>query len=404
MLPTDRGTCLWIFIFINVLISSLRDWHLLSTFPYYKTKALVCQAYLQVTLSSLNFAFAAVTVCSYRGSTSIDSVVILWVILIIIAGKVAVNLVNRSILSLLTGSEAAHPEFMIQKIFILKELRKRNKLPDQFSSRYDWIYLLNTTIAQDLGTMFNIDQNHPLIIKSDMTDKKDMNRLFIAYLEALARRFPKSDHIKLLIAYFYARKLKCYGSSLRALNELQKNQHSKNTILNTLSLINDIERSTEAYYNSDSGINIGQYIRNLEAMSYLKINMMEQAKTQITLYQEMLKSSPDLIEISKHTHKILKSKECIKQDIKKMLETISDTSYLEPYLVCANYHLIVNHSRYEHMRFIKMFSDKKNKYQQYFKCNELLNKNLYQEQNLIFFHLGTEGKPWNYYIYFSKYG
>ena len=206
ILPLSTYSSFWIYSVTSTVTCAVRDWHFISTLPFYKTKALLYQAHLLIVLSSLNFAFLALQICSYSTSDNMTFIIVVWAILIILSTKVLRNYFHRSLLKLLVNSRPDNTQMMVQRIFFLKEIMKQNRPPMDSTSQYEYTYLLNIIMSKNLTTIFYTPQGYVLSTTSYTNKKEAMNRIFVDYLENLSKKFPNNNGIKLLTAYFYAKK------------------------------------------------------------------------------------------------------------------------------------------------------------------------------------------------------
>jgi len=377
-------TFVWVISAVNLVFSLVRNYRFFTSFPPYKLKAVYSEAAFLALVTALHLAcfVRCIARTTKNNEDNTCFIVIMWIILSILLVKLAIFYVNRMILNLVTKfDEKRSPEMKINKLLIIRNLFKKNQMPTEISENCSQVYLLNTIVRGNFQKVFGIVKDDEEGLKNQENVYKKNDQLFVGYLESLLSDFPQNKFVKLYAAYFYAKKLKMYGQSMRLLHDLQ-NSSSLKMKFNSLLLINDIQGIVRRNYrSSESGpsLDLFTYTRCLSKALKLKLNIVEQAKFQMEIYKENLKTK-NLARVLVDGDKVVDYRKKIKIQFKELRNYLPDY-YVQPLLLYAQYNLVLNHSMSAYFTLMKAWTAKSQKYNKFFCSDELVRENIFHEDS-----------------------
>jgi len=318
---------MWIYAFLNLGFSIFRIYNFFNRLPVYNPQSLKFQMYLLISLAALGVSNLA-QVIRDQHKLNMNTLIIIWIILAILGIKLANAFLNKTIMILAFEkgiNMKRTPEMLVHKITIIKQLLKQNQAPGENSSKCKLAHLLFSTLQTTRVSTIDLKS-------LDLTSKETRNKIFIQYLEELMDRFPKNNFIKLYTAYYYARKSKLYGLAIKTLTELKDSNYP--TVVATKSILKHlIQTKIQAdYQNGTHILNLYDYCQNVSHFSQIKLYMIQQAKCQWKLCNEITHVNPNLAQILNLGNQAFGLKRKIQITFKKLSERIPE-QYITPSLV-----------------------------------------------------------------------
>ena len=386
-LPFSSTVGDWTLTTFNLVLSISKAIHFYRTLPLYNFTALKLQAYLLMLVNSLNVSSILQLIVNSAGykTSDIRFLLTLTIILALLSFKIGQIFLNYTVIRLVTSPMYALPGLIIQKVSAIRQLKKVKKLGLEINGVSDMSYLITQTIHADIKTILGVDvkEEEAKSLPTNLYSKGDANKIFQHFLENLGSKLQKSPLIKVYMAYVYAKKLKLYGKAMKLIAELQKDGPSLIT-LNALLLLYDIQiiiRNENRQ--SENSIDLSRFVKTQALAAQLKQRMIDQAKLQAGICQEMTTDAPNLHKIFHDSQIVFVAKQDIEGKINQILNIIPEY-FLKPLLVCSHYHLTLNYSMNEYMKFYKLYVKKYQKYEKFFKGDELSEITFYQENNAFF--------------------
>jgi len=367
----------WLYGVINIIFGAARIYHTFKKLQIYNYQALRFQ--LSFFISTLMFPVCTIAQVILN-SNKIDMNFTLgsWIILTIFSIKLAHNSLERRLIILAFEkgiNKTRSPEALAHRTIILNQILKQNQLPAWTSEKYDLAHLFYSSINIKVQSCLKLDS-------INWSDKTVRNKIFTDYIEELIAKFPENNFLKLYAAYRYARKGKLYGLAIKTLAEL-KNSSYPTVVVSKSILMNSMKMRTQSdYQNGTYRLNLYDYCENLGKLARLKLRMVEQAKFQFKICNEIVGTSPDLAKISSMGCRAYSQKMKIQKNIVKMTGNMSEY-YLEPYLLYAAYSLYLGYSTEEASKFQELYTKKSSNYEKWFESNRVTPENLFQEKNLL---------------------
>ena len=361
----------WICTVLNILLSLLRKFYFMTALPLYKIKPLLIQA------SLIWIVFALHLSCFFQlvaNTENVDTrfIVITWIILSILAAKVSYSFLQRKIFKLVTTSLSTSSVMLVHKINAISQLRKAVHKPSQYNGDYAWSYLMSKTITTHMGRNF-------CLASGSITE--NISDLFNDYLEKLLAKFPKNDYVKLYAAYFYAKKLKAYGQATRLIADLKSTSRFRIKMSCSI-LAHKIQMIMRAQYaKSEDHLDLYGFIKSQEYIVRLKEMMVQQARLQSEICEELRHEEPNLSKIYDNSISADKYRQSIQREIKKFNSKVPECNF-EPISIFAQYQLRVNHSHHEYREYRKIYDQKWLKFAKSLKGDTLSKENLYQKGNV----------------------
>ena len=406
----DSGSSLslaWLSPWINIVFCALRTAYFYKYLPIYKTKALELQAKLLALVSALNIALLLEIIADQGFSKKLminTSFGILgWFLMAPLLMKLADSHLNNIVLKLITGDgglkieSSRNPEILIHKVVLIKEFLKSIQSPKTLPDVYQMKYLIDMNIVGRIYEILGVDKENDLQI---IDNKDHFQRIISLYLQKIIDLYPESEYIKLYAAYFNTKKLKIYGLGIKSLLEL-KESSSPNISWSASLLIDEVEEAIHSHYNKNEGaLNISNYLNIVNQVSQIKLKMLEQARIQVKLCNEINQGSPRLMNIFNRAQRIYTWRKKIGKDLRILREKVPDY-YVEILLLCAHYSLALNFSLVNYEKYYHQYLLKNRLYEKYFKSDKLCEENLFHRNTGLFITSGGHSKKGTI-IYCSK--
>jgi len=388
------ATNTWTFVTINLVLSFFRDAEFYATLPLYNPTALKLQSILLVLVNSLNISsfFQAFVETLGDDEPDMSFIMIVWVVVGILAIKLSDNWLNKKMANMAT-SPFTHgsTKLLIHKVIATKDLRKEWDGSNPAKGTNQESYLMCKSVNANAVKALNLDANFAEENEVDINCKDSMHKMLLNYIEKLLIKYPKDSFIKLYLAYFYAKKLNCFGVALRLITELQQLPASR-IHLSASVLINEIQTSIRAQYKlNDDKIDMLTYINSQSQLAVLKDSMLEQADFQVNFYKETISENPDLSKLYDISQQVKKYQSKIQKKIKQFLVTAPEV-FFEPIMLFSQYFFRLNHAVSDYMEYLKLYARKYDKFGRYFKEDVLTPENLYQEGNIFLTLSGRKGE------------
>jgi len=393
ILQADSFTRLWTFVSLNMVFDLARNGYFLKTLPYYRLKMLTYQGYILMAVSSLHvsvFIMAIVRTVNEE-SSSLVYLVILWAILSVLSGKIISNYLHKRFLSLLMNTFMKSPELLVHRILAIKELKKITRKHLKFNTNYQWTYLVNATINSHLLRVLRTDETVLGDIVADINNDKSADILFHNYLEKLLEEYPNNKFVKLFVAKFYIKTPKVYRDAARIVLSLKTDTYSQIGLTASMLLLEIQELIKNEYMSATSDknkLNLWVFMNDKYMVAQLKEQMKTQAKLQIKICHEILKEEPNLAQIWDDSQHFMKTRKNVIRTSKRTLRSISE-AYVEPLLLCSEYHLTLNHSLEDSLNYSKAHSLKLIKLQKGLNQDSLASENMYQDKTATFIMSGN---------------
>jgi len=372
---------IWINNIFLVISSAIRLKYYLRYLPAYRVESLRYQVYFLVTVFCLNIACLAQVVFQDYPVTS-DFAVVFWIILSILLTKLTINYLDGRILKLALSDDDGFvtPEALLHRLIIMKHFFKKRSLPDKMTDKLNKNHLIVTTLIGNLGKAFGISSSSNCIKDFDFANKEKREELFTMYLENLLKKFPKNVLLRLYTAYHYAQKRKMYGLCIKTLSHLEHNSSWRITVSIAV-LFENIRRIIQYDYSHHKNylFDIDEYARSTSLVAKLKMKMAEQSQAQSELCQELISAQPNLVKLWKNSEKAVSIRKIIEKDMNNIFDCLPDY-YLEPYIICAHYELILNHNYEKYLKYHDDYIRKLQKHEKILEEQQQLRiEHLYQE-------------------------
>jgi len=387
---------LWVFSSINLFICLCRDFEYFRGLPFYNLKTLYYQGVLLQVFTSLNIACWIQHLAKSGEFKEYDMafVLVLWIILASLFTKLALQYLDNMKTKILASPNSSH-NLITFKISVLKDLRKSLQLPVEAHRTFKWSYLINNSaninLAKILSGVVEGEENRHL---QNINSKQSLDKMILQHLEDISSKHPKDDFLRIYIAYYYAKKLKMFCNAVKIITDLQKH-NSSNAVVNASLMIFEIQDVLRSQYlEGKNRLDFFTYSVSVSRMAGLQMKMFEQADQQIQVYQELIKEIPDVAVVFKSSQQIDRLRTNIIAGIEKQLQNVPDY-YIHSFITAAEYHLKLNHSFSDYIRYRKLYRMKFRKYEIRLKDPQLNQENSYQG-NSVFLQLASnrndEGK------------
>jgi len=377
---SDSEALAWIVSIIGMIMGMIRFYELFRKLTLYQTKALFLQASLLSMVISASFAHFMNLVLKksdYERTTGINFVIITWVLLALLMGKMSFEALKSLILSTLVGhpdnDRFMTPEMLIHKVIFAKDLEKNEIIPTLKTSNCQFQYLVllqhNLNLQQDFG-------------ESETLSEEMKNKIYLQYSQELLKKYPENFLIKLHLAY---RSFKNSGEPIakiiKMVNEIQGREWS-NKYLSSSLLLKEIEESILKAGNDESQktFDLFKYVKSRILIENIQNKMLKQAELQIKVCNNILKDVSDIGQIHNSAQKISKLKAMIKKETEKLSKVMPE-NYISPLLCYAEYFLVLNYSVKDFEKYYEMYTQRHTRVQKFFKEISLMEENLYQGSN-----------------------
>jgi len=374
----------WILSGTNLSITVLRVWKYFTELPLYNIKGLEIKGSLLGIVASLHLSGLINVILVSKGTVheGLRFALFSWILLGFLSVILSQHLIKKLILKVLIQKNLSC-ELLVHKIEIVKQYLKRQKLATKLSDNNDWFYLLMTSIGKNIRQIFDVESDF------DLFDKSKASKFIVVYLESLLIKYPKSDFIKLYLAFYYAKKLKNYAKATAFIDEIQKEVGSR-LYLNAAFLLSEIQADLKSNYMSNkSQCDLYTFAQSQKEMEKLKAKITKQVELQSSVCEELLNHSPDLNKIFINAQSAYGYKKAALQGIKRLMEVIPNY-HVSPLVFCAYYNLIVNQSPIEYQKLLEIYNLRNQKYQKYFRKDVLCEENLYQNNCALFIISGQK--------------
>ena len=359
-------TTAWITASIQLLFCFLRDIYFYLELPLYKIKATLLQAKLLALVTCLNIMYFVQTLfrVNYDPNLSMDFTIITWIILIFLSFKIVTVVLENIFTKMITTNFCKNlsSKMLVHKIYAIKEVLEQNELPNKLSKNYPFSHLLNSSLNKNYKSVFNVE-DASFDSLTEPNSYESFNKLAITYLENALTRRPKDNFLRLHVGFFYGKHLKVHALSMRSLCELN---HSSFNILLTAELLRE-DLQSELIKNCKDGlgtIDLYAYSLNISSFAKLKLQMIFQGENQEKLYSEFSSERPNYENILVYSNTIHSQRKEIASFINTFLKQIPEY-FLNPLIVCAYYHLELNHCSEGFMKLVKIYWRKQKKYEKY---------------------------------------
>jgi len=329
----DTLADLWIFAMVNILIDIARNMYYFRTFPIYKLQTLKYQASLLTITTSLNLS---IIILALKKSVDSASVLILWGVISILAVKISCGYIEQTFWNLIMNPDIKAPGLLLHRICTIKELRKQLRFPLSKSKNNSWFLLACQTLTLNLEKIMKITSAAPF----DIHSKDSTNQIFKQYLDKLQALNPKDHFIQVFKAQFYAKALNIYGEAIQISQQIQQHGYFSTHSLTASILLLTIQKIIKTDYQQNRKLDLWSYFYGKFFVEQIKTQMTQQALLQISICHEIKQEKPDLSQIfdKAQEFRALQNK-ITNKDFKNLPD-----SYLEPVLLYAGYHLLLNHS------------------------------------------------------------
>ena len=379
----DLRVLAWIVSSLNLFFSFLRASLYFKLLPPYKLKTLFIKAVIIMIAAGLHISAFVKCIIDAAGyhNKNLNFIIILWVTLAVLMAWLAIGSLNHVILNFATKWQDQSPERLINKMILVKQILKQNKLPDELVKKYQQIYLVNTTTMQCFGDIFHIDTQN--IIENDdgsLHKKALLNKLFLIYLQDILEKYPSSEFAKLYAAYFYGSKAKLFSWSMKILLELRQSQsmQMRNNAAILIDYLEDLVKKN--YKQKESLLDLNAYHISLTEYHYLKQAIVQQAKLHINIYQENL-GDCNLGKILTLAQQTSQQRTLIEKKFISVIQKIPE-HFTQPLLLYAQYNLVLNHSLADYFKYTKIYSQRVEKYKDSFNTEEILRENVHDKNSI----------------------
>jgi len=293
------------------------------------------------------------------------------------------------------------PDFLLHRLIAIKELRRLIQDHDDGKNikNYAFVRLVYQTLISHLEKILWTDDKS---LEIDLNSKENVNKIFGNYLEKLKDKYPNYKAIKIYMANFYFNKVQLSGVPIRVCTAL-KRSNSGNIRMNAELVSYRVQETIQLRNQQAEGpgsMDLSALAQEMSFVAKMKHLMLNQMKFQLDCQMEILKDIPNLELILRTSQKANHLRKKIVQMIEKMSQNISEYN-VDPLLICAKYHIIVNYSLNDSLIFSKLYSQKLTKFQKYFSQENFCQENLFQN-TVSFCFLSGQKSDAGTIIYASK--
>ena len=373
-LSSIRNT--WFIVSLNLALFLLRDIYYFKVIPFYKMRAILYVGGLLMMTTSLNLAYLLqMIIISSDQENEISLVIIIWIILGLLMIKVSSNHLHQVIRSTVSSFMRGSVERLVHRVSIIKQLREEKSISCSPNSDYAWTYLMNIAINANTKHILSLDTFSG--DKVNINNKEARTRQYTHYLETLLQLFPKNELLRLYTAYFYIKEFRMYWRGIKTISGLEKSglPHIR---LNVSLLVYEAQKTIRASHAKQ--LNVLQFMRGQTYISNLKTQMLNHAKLQFSICEEVISENPNPQRISQHTQSLDRSRINLEKQIKLTLDAIPDYC-IEPLKFIGRYHLTLNHSHTESKKYNDLFERRYRRYERYYALDNLCEENFYQASN-----------------------
>jgi len=380
-LTLNSESSTWVITVVNVIADVIRNFYFFKTLPLYNFKALDFQAMILMILTSVNLASFVSLIGKSLDSISLAFFICIWVLISILSVALAREYIKRMFWNIICNPSVKDPLLLLHRIPAIKELRSLTEEESESNEKNARTSLLNRTLNKNLKAILKINNG-----EGDINDKKSANVIFRSYLDCLKETFPRNKHIQLYAAKHSVKKYQKYGDTIKLIKAYQMNG-SSNIQLNAELLLIQIQNKIQAQCaerNKSSHIDATFYLEEQALLAQLQVSMLEQASAQIKVCTEFKKDLVDTQIIHENSQIFSKLRGENLKKIDGLMRNLSESN-LEPLLLYARYSLSLNHCYEDYSRYLKIYSQRLQKYQKYFDQEDLSHKNMFQENIGMYF-------------------
>ena len=405
----DALSGIWSFTVVNVIADLVRNLYFFKTFPLYNFKAMAFQGRLLMILTSINVTclVACIVRSANEGQVSLKLSLALWIIVSVFLIKLAEEHIQRGFWSIISNPRITDPYLLIHRVTAIKQLRKVTRKSSEYTENFTWTFLANKTLNNEnlLTEVLKIDSKFETTEPLDINSRSCSTMLFKYYLERLVELYPENHMVQLFLAQYYVKKIKVYGDAIKICKAIQAEGHI-NTVLNAELLLIDIQsriqHNSAKENNPESPFDAVSYIQQQSLLAKLKLQMLDQARLQIKICNEIKRETPNLAVTYENSQALDSLKKKVSRKMKDLLDQISEF-HIEPYLLYAHYHRALNHSFNDYTHFLELYLNKSQRSQKYFNQEGLSQKNMFQDNVGFYFLSGAAADAGNI-IFASKSG
>jgi len=378
-LNSEAFKTFWIFSVVNLFFSVWRVERFYQKLPLYKGDALALLGSLinlVLALNIVNFIGVILKAGDWFEMT-MQSIVILWMFLGLFAVYINRGLLFIKTLKLISYQDKYHPNLLLTKIILTKELEKKAKLPFSLTIKYHAGYLLQN--AQNANFMEN----------SNYDENKSWKDTYRNYFEDHLLKCKKDPLIKLYLAKQWFKRFGIISKALKMVGDIQNKPWSKEYT----SYLLLISRIQTMYFSKEKGqeslFNFVEYMENQKLLSELKSEMVKQAQLKVNVCKNILSEVPDLGEIFENAQVISKLKKTTQKKIDRLMETSPDY-YVSYLLLCSKYYLMLEYSSNKSQKYQEIYAQRVLRYEKYFSSSSIMKENVYQDVNAFFILRGEQ--------------
>ena len=399
ILRSDSQGNAWVISVIGLALNVVRVRHFYTCLPLYYYKALLLQGYLLGITFALNLIYFLNTFLRAIDvdGAGINFIISSWVVFSVLAYQITRESLSKVVMRLLSQNTSENPERLIHKVLMTKELKLNELKPGDMSHKYHLTYLLTMNQSMNLQEIFGVK------IRQGELSKKTIQKIYMLFCEELAIKFPQNLFVKLHLAKAYFKNSEPYTKIIKIANEIMKNKWSKEFLSSSL-LLYEIEKSMLENCNhgkeTERKLDVLTFIRSKLQVEKLKNKILKQIDLSINVCDNITSEVSDIGEIYTSGQLIGKSKQSVQKMMDKLSQCLPEY-YVSPYLIYAEYHLILNYSLKKFDRFVEIFAQKYLKNEGFFKETCLVEENLYQDSN-VFLLLSSQKNQFGQILFATK--
>jgi len=400
-------TPVWVLNLISLVFCLVQVLYFFQAFPLYSVRMLKYQASLLVTVAAVNFAYLLHSLIRASNKHLIDDnfAIVVWLMITPFIIKGTHALINAQILKLCSKGMDASPELLVHKIGIIKHFLKKHETPSLEPRKWKHNFLVGTNILVDVREILDLPLekkgNNGKDDNTSVKSEKAIDKLMILYLENLMNKFPKNKLIRLILGVTYANKNnEIYGKAMKILMELKKNAGYSVALSAALSIEKIQDTIDNKYRSGESILDLSTYTRSISLVAQLKLKMLGQTELQIGLCDDINHQFPDLSKIYSQAQRINRHRTDIKKMITKITTTVPEY-YLEPLVLAGHYHLALNYSMENYLKYSQLVTRRTQKYEKIFESDKLCEETLYHKSTGLMVMSGEQGKA-GILLYSSK--
>jgi len=373
----------WIFVLVNFSIDAFRNIYFYKRLPFFSFKTLSFHGIILMLITSINLACLVTTIRRSidAESSSLAFLVVIWIILALLLIRSSQAGLKRMYWNILLDPNIENANLLIHRVSAMKELQEtKGEAVGELSglrTDYSWKYLAKNCINSKIQNLLKIDDSETAL---DINNEEDFDKLMSCYLKKLLKIYPQNKFLKLYTAHFYIKNLKLIRDPIDILSKIQNNsgfQTSLNAELLLIELQNALrEKFLKLSEDKKNHLNLYKYLHEKNLYIQARDKIVSQASLQIKICNEMRKETPNLLQIFDDSQKLSIDRQKTSKHLRITVSKMSEY-HIEPLLLYAKYHLILNHSIHDNIQFKKVYSMRLQKYQKYFDQDQLVEENMF---------------------------